>query len=81
MTPLVGGIVAFVASIVTALWFDAQNGEDLSDAFDLGGGTMLLIAIVVAGFSAESLRQRIEDAGCRMLVTANEGVRGGRKRR
>ncbi|MEM9404648.1 MAG: acetate--CoA ligase [Acidobacteriota bacterium] len=36
-------------------------------------------SIVFAGFSAESLRQRIEDAGCRMLVTANEGVRGGRK--
>ncbi len=60
MTPLVGGIVAFVASIVTALWFDAQNGEDLSDAFDLGGGTMLLIAIVVAVIAAAiSLRGEI----------------------
>ncbi len=36
-------------------------------------------SIVFAGFSAESLRDRIEDAGCRVLVTANEGMRGGRK--
>ena len=35
-------------------------------------------SIVFAGFSAESLRDRILDAGCRMLVTANEGLRGGR---
>ena len=35
-------------------------------------------SIVFAGFSAESLAQRIEDAGCRVLVTANEGLRGGR---
>ena len=35
-------------------------------------------SIVFAGFSAESLRDRILDAGCRVLVTANEGLRGGR---
>ena len=35
-------------------------------------------SIVFAGFSAESLRDRILDAGCRMLITANEGLRGGR---
>jgi acetyl-CoA synthetase len=35
-------------------------------------------SIVFAGFSAESLRQRIEDAGCKLLVTANEGMRGGK---
>ena len=35
-------------------------------------------SIVFAGFSAESLRQRIEDASCKLLVTANEGLRGGR---
>ena len=34
--------------------------------------------VVFSGFSAESLRKRILDAGCRILVTANEGVRGGR---
>ena len=35
-------------------------------------------SIVFAGFSADSLRDRILDAGCKVLVTANEGVRGGR---
>ena len=35
-------------------------------------------SIVFAGFSADSLRDRILDAGCRMLITANEGLRGGR---
>jgi acetyl-CoA synthetase len=35
-------------------------------------------SIVFAGFSAESLRDRILDAGCKLLVTANEGLRGGR---
>ncbi len=35
-------------------------------------------SIVFAGFSADSLRDRILDAGCKMLVTANEGLRGGR---
>ena len=36
-------------------------------------------SVVFAGFSAESLRDRILDAGCKMLVTANEGLRGGKK--
>ena len=36
-------------------------------------------SIVFAGFSADSLRDRILDAGCKMLITANEGLRGGRK--
>jgi acetyl-CoA synthetase len=36
-------------------------------------------SVVFAGFSAESLRQRILDARCSMLITANEGVRGGRR--
>jgi acetyl-CoA synthetase len=35
-------------------------------------------SVVFAGFSAESLRERIVDAGCRLVVTANEGLRGGR---
>jgi acetyl-CoA synthetase len=35
-------------------------------------------SIVFAGFSADSLRDRIEDAGCTVLVTANEGLRGGK---
>ena len=34
-------------------------------------------SVVFAGFSADSLRERIVDAGCRLLVTANEGLRGG----
>jgi acetyl-CoA synthetase len=36
-------------------------------------------SVVFAGFSAESLRGRILDAGCRLLVTANEALRGGRR--
>jgi len=35
--------------------------------------------IVFAGFSPESLAQRIQDAGVRLVVTADEGRRGGRK--
>ncbi|MBI5433775.1 MAG: acetate--CoA ligase [Planctomycetes bacterium] len=36
-------------------------------------------SVVFGGFSAESLRDRIVDARCKVLITANEGVRGGRK--
>ncbi|MBK8977343.1 MAG: acetate--CoA ligase [Planctomycetes bacterium] len=36
-------------------------------------------SVVFAGFSAEALRDRIVDADCRIVLTANEGVRGGRK--
>ena len=32
-----------------------------------------------AGFSAESLRDRILDARCQVVVTANEGLRGGKR--
>ncbi len=35
-------------------------------------------SVVFGGFSAESLRDRILDAGCRVLLTANEGLRGGK---
>ncbi|MEM8997526.1 MAG: acetate--CoA ligase [Acidobacteriota bacterium] len=35
-------------------------------------------SIVFAGFSADSLRDRVLDAECRVVVTANEGLRGGR---
>ncbi|MBL7665261.1 MAG: acetate--CoA ligase [Bacteriovoracaceae bacterium] len=35
-------------------------------------------SIVFAGFSAESLRGRIEDAKCNIVITANEGKRGGK---
>ncbi len=35
-------------------------------------------SVVFAGFSAESLRGRIEDADCRVVITANEGLRGGK---
>jgi acetyl-CoA synthetase len=34
--------------------------------------------IVFAGFSPESLAQRIQDAGAKLLITADEGRRGGR---
>jgi acetyl-CoA synthetase len=36
-------------------------------------------SVVFGGFSAESLRDRIVDARCKVLITANEGLRGGRK--
>jgi acetyl-CoA synthetase len=36
-------------------------------------------SVVFGGFSAESLRDRIVDAQCKVLFTANEGLRGGRK--
>ena len=32
--------------------------------------------VVFAGFSAEALRDRINDCGCSLLITANEGLRG-----
>lgn len=35
-------------------------------------------SIVFGGFSSESIRDRIIDAGSKLVVTANEGVRGGR---
>jgi acetyl-CoA synthetase len=35
-------------------------------------------SVVFAGFSAESLRDRIVDADCRVVLTANEGRRGGK---
>lgn len=34
--------------------------------------------VVFAGFSADALRDRVLDAGCKLLITANEGRRGGR---
>ncbi len=36
-------------------------------------------SVVFGGFSAESLKGRIEDAECRFVITANEGLRGGKK--
>jgi acetyl-CoA synthetase len=35
-------------------------------------------SIVFGGFSAEAIRDRILDAGAKTVVTANEGLRGGR---
>jgi acetyl-CoA synthetase len=34
--------------------------------------------VVFAGFSAEALRDRINDCGCSLLITANEGLRGSK---
>jgi len=36
-------------------------------------------SVVFGGFSAEALRDRIVDADCRVVLTANEGLRGGKK--
>ena len=35
-------------------------------------------SVVFGGFSAQSLRDRIEDAGAVMVITADEGLRGGK---
>jgi acetyl-CoA synthetase len=35
-------------------------------------------SVVFAGFSAEALRDRIVDADCRVVITADEGLRGGK---
>lgn len=35
-------------------------------------------SVVFAGFSADSLKSRILDADCRVIVTANEGIRGNK---
>ncbi len=35
-------------------------------------------SVVFGGFSAEALRDRILDADCRLLITADEGIRGGK---
>ena len=36
-------------------------------------------SVVFGGFSSEALRDRIVDAQCKVVVTANEGLRGGKK--
>ncbi|MBK8232945.1 MAG: acetate--CoA ligase [Candidatus Eisenbacteria bacterium] len=36
-------------------------------------------SVVFGGFSAEALRDRILDAGAKVVLTANEGLRGGRR--
>ena len=36
-------------------------------------------SVVFAGFSADSLRDRILDARCKLLITADEGLRGGKR--
>src|SRR5690606_6912468 len=35
-------------------------------------------SVVFGGFSPESLKDRILDADCRVVITADEGVRGGK---
>jgi acetyl-CoA synthetase len=35
-------------------------------------------SVTFAGFSSQSLRDRIQDSTCKMLITADEGLRGGR---
>jgi acetyl-CoA synthetase len=36
-------------------------------------------SVVFGGFSSEALRDRIVDAKCKVVVTANEGLRGGKR--
>ncbi len=35
-------------------------------------------SVVFGGFSPEALRSRINDSGCKVVITANEGVRGNK---
>lgn len=35
-------------------------------------------SVVFGGFSPDSLRDRINDSACKILITADEGIRGGR---
>jgi len=36
-------------------------------------------SVVFGGFSPESLKDRIQDSDCRVVITADEGIRGGKK--
>ncbi|NKC11327.1 MAG: acetate--CoA ligase [Gammaproteobacteria bacterium] len=36
-------------------------------------------SVVFGGFSPDALRDRINDSACKIVITADEGVRGGRK--
>src|SRR5690606_31279695 len=36
-------------------------------------------SVVFGGFSPEALRGRIEDCGSRVVLTADEGIRGGKR--
>ena len=36
-------------------------------------------SVVFGGFSPDALASRIEDSNAKVLITADEGVRGGRK--
>ncbi len=36
-------------------------------------------SIIFGGFSSEAIRDRVLDAECKLVVTANEGLRGGKK--
>ncbi|MBE0567241.1 MAG: acetate--CoA ligase [Krumholzibacteria bacterium] len=36
-------------------------------------------SIIFGGFSSEAIRDRILDAGCKVVITANEGLRGGKR--
>lgn len=36
-------------------------------------------SVVFGGFSADSLAHRIEDCGCKLLITANGAIRGGKE--
>ena len=36
-------------------------------------------SVVFGGFSPEALKDRINDASCRMVITADEGLRGGKR--
>lgn len=35
-------------------------------------------SVVFGGFSSQALHERIQDSGCKLVITANEGMRGGK---
>jgi acetyl-CoA synthetase len=54
------------------------------ELFDLYGVLQMILhmhifcSVVFAGFSADALRDRILDADCRLVITADQGKRGGK---
>jgi acetyl-CoA synthetase len=60
---------------------DELTNKELTDWLlrsTLGARIGAVHAVVFAGFSAESLRDRVQDCGSRVVITADEGRRGGK---
>jgi acetyl-CoA synthetase len=81
------GLVCRIANVLTS--HGVQRGDRVAIYLPMIpelAATMLACArigaihsVVFAGFSAESLRDRIVDAEAGIVITANEGLRGGKR--